>query len=192
MYRSEACDELWVDALDEWEYLPAPCPTPGSSDNTMTSETGAKIVSLDLPAIDGWSSFDSWTSALSDWIQSVSVLPEDDPTKRCPESQQQFSVPIQDMTMEKVMSLESSFEVEDKDLEPKVLMKNSTSPPVELSLLNKEERGNILDTSLDMTRTPDSPVDMEEERESGFSHDTEESWNDGSDERVENKVSLFS
>lgn len=193
MYRGDTSNELWVDALDEWGHLPASCPTPVSSDNTRTS-MGAKIGSLELPTIERWSSSDSWASALSDWIQSVSVLPEDYPTMRTPESRHQLSMAIQDMTKEKAMGPESSLEVGDGDSEGKMLIKNSNSLPIDLSFLHKEERENALslNTNLDMTRTQDLQEDMEGRTQSALQEKAEESQNDCTNGRLENNCACVS
>ncbi|XP_026784429.3 alpha-protein kinase 2 isoform X2 [Pangasianodon hypophthalmus] len=192
MDRSDMSNELWVDALDEWGHLPASCPTAASSDNTRTSKMEAKIGSLELPTIERWSSSDSWASALSDWIQSVSVLPEDCPTMRSPESQHQFSMAIQDMTKQKTTGPESSLEVGDGDSEGKMLIKNSTSPPTDLSLLHREERENSLYTNLDMNRTQDFPEDKEGETQSGLQEKAEDSRNDCTEGKPENKCAFVS
>ncbi|XP_060747417.1 alpha-protein kinase 2 isoform X1 [Tachysurus vachellii] len=70
-YRSDTSNESWVDASDEWGFLPASRLTPTSSDNTRTSKTGAG--SLELPTNESWSSSDSWASALSDLIHREDV-----------------------------------------------------------------------------------------------------------------------
>lgn len=176
-YRSDTYNESWVDALDEWGHLPTSCHTPASSDNARTSKMGAKIGSLELPTIERWSSSDSWASALSDWIQSVGVLPDDYPTLRGLESQHQFPMPIQDMTKEKILGLESSLEVGNEVSEGEMPLKNSTSHLTDSSLVQKEERENILYTN--MTRTQDLAVGLREE--------AEESRNDCTEERLENK-----
>lgn len=180
-------NELWVDALDEWRCLPASCATQVSSDNTRTSNVGAKIDSLELPTIERWSSSDSWASALSDWIQSVSVLPEDHPNMRSPESRSQFSMPIQDISKEKARSLEDTLEVGDGDSEGSMLIKDSTGSQKDLSFLHKTEKENSFYTNLDMTRTQDLSEDMTGERRSGLQGEAEESRNDRTEERLENK-----
>lgn len=181
-FRSDMSNELWVDALDEWG--PATCQTMASSDNTRTSNMEAKIGSLELPTIERWSSSESWASALSDWIQSVSVLSEDRPTMRSPESQNQFSMPIQDMTKENTTVLESSLELGDVDSESKMLI----SPPVDMPLLHREEQEISLYMNLDTTRTQDLPEDPQ----SGLQEEAEESGNECTDRRLENKASEVS
>ncbi|KAK3555534.1 hypothetical protein QTP86_021803 [Hemibagrus guttatus] len=179
MYRSDVSNELWLDASDEWGYLPASCPT--SSDNTRTSKTGAnKTGSLELPTNESWSSSDSWASALSNWIQSVSILPEDCPTMRSPESQHQCSMAIQDVTL----GLESSLEF--RGSEGKIQIKTSSRSSVDLSDLTREERENIFYTNIDLDRTQDLPEDMEGETQSGLQEETDESQNDA-EGRPENK-----
>lgn len=192
MYKGDMSNELWVDALDEWGHLPASCPTSASSDNTRTSKMGANIGSLELPTIERWSSSESWASALSDWFQSVSVLPEDYPTMRSPESRHQFPMAIQDMIKEKTTGPESSLEVGDEDSEGKMLIKNSTSPPIDISFLHKEKRENSLYTNLDMTRTQDLPEAMEGKTDSGLQEEAEESRNDCTEGRLENKCACVS
>ncbi|XP_062868142.1 alpha-protein kinase 2 [Trichomycterus rosablanca] len=97
-YTDETSHELWVDAcaflscevvadaiLDECGYCPVSGPPAAASDNTKPSgsfeKRGTTSGHLELPPIERWSSSDSWASALSDWIQSVSVLPEDSASK---------------------------------------------------------------------------------------------------------------
>lgn len=161
-------NELWVDAPDEWGYLPDSCPT--SSDNTRTSKTGAKSGSLELPNNESWSSSDSWASALSDWIQSVSILPEECPTMRSPEAQHQCSMSSQDGTT----GLESSLELGDSE------------GSLALSVLTMEEKENRLYSNIDMNRTRNLPKDMEGETQSGLQEESHESRND-TEERRENK-----
>ncbi|KAG7320719.1 hypothetical protein KOW79_015134 [Hemibagrus wyckioides] len=173
--RTDVSNELWVDAPDEWGYLPDSCPT--SSDNTRTSKTGAKSGSLELPNKESWSSSDSWASALSDWIQSVSILPEDCPTMRSPEAQHQCSMSSQDGTM----GLESSLELGDS--EGKILIKTTS---VDLSVLTMEEKENRLYSNIDMNMTQNLPEDMEGETQSGLQEESDESRND-TEGRWENK-----
>ncbi|XP_066502475.1 alpha-protein kinase 2 [Hoplias malabaricus] len=91
--------ELWVDAcqflaleedkgsiFDEWGHSPAPSSSRASPDNTKpwtySQGRGDMIGQLgdwELPPVERWSSSDSWASALSDWFQTVSVLPENTP-----------------------------------------------------------------------------------------------------------------
>lgn len=168
MYRSDMSNELWVDASDEWGYLPASCLTPTSSDNTRTS--------LELPTNDSWSSSDSWASALSDLIQSVSILSEDRP-----------SISIQDMTKEKAMELESSFELGDGDSEGNIQIKDSSRPLI----AHREESENRLYTNIDMNRTQDLAVDVDGETQSGLQEEEDECWND-TEGRLENECAYGS
>lgn len=93
LYTDEPSHELWVDAcaflptemvaeviFDECGYCPVSDPLAATLDNTEPSGSPQKLRStsshLELPPIKRWSSSDSWASALSDWIQSVSVHSE--------------------------------------------------------------------------------------------------------------------
>ncbi|KAF5900809.1 alpha-protein kinase 2-like, partial [Clarias magur] len=182
IFRGDMSNELWVDALDEWGHLPASCSTTATSDNTRTSTTGAKFGSLETPTMERWSSSDSWASALSDWIQTVSVLPDDYATIST-ETRHHFLMSVQDVTKEKATGLESSFGVADGDSDGEILMKNSTSPPLDLPFLQKEKKEH----NLDMTRTQELLKNIEEETQLGLHGKEEKSQNDSTEERLENR-----
>lgn len=187
-FRDDMSNELWVDAFEEWGHLPASCPNPTSSDNTSTSNTEAKIGSLERANIERWSSSDSWASALSDWIQCVSFLPEDHSTMRSHESQNQLPMTIQDTAKEKFMDLESSSGRGDRDSEGKMLIEHATSPPEDLSLQHKKEKERSLYANLVLTRIQDLPKEIEGKTQSGLQEEVKESRNDHTQERPEDKV----
>lgn len=186
--RGDMSDEVWVDAFDEWGHLPASSPSLAASDNTSTSNTEVRIGSLERPSIERWSSSDSWASALSDWIQSVSVLSEDHPTMRSPDSWNQLSMSIQDLSKEKSTGLESSSGTADRESEDKMWIEHSTGPPEDLSLQHKVEKETSLYTNLDLTRIQDLAGETEGKRQSGLQEEVKESWSDCTQRRPENKV----
>lgn len=181
---------MWADALNEWGYLPAPGPSSTSSDNTRTLKTGAKTGSSELPSTESCSSSDSWASALSDWIQSVSVPSE--------ESLPQFFMPIQDMTKEKALGLVGFSESGDSDPQSRTQTENFTRPLIDKSVLNREETENRSYIHSDFIRTQDLPEAMKRDIQwSGLEEKACESQNDGTEKRLEggcvcvSKVSSF-
>ncbi|TSY69828.1 Alpha-protein kinase 2 [Bagarius yarrelli] len=172
-HRNDTSNELWVDALDEWGYRPISCPSSTSSDNTKTLETESKSGFLELPTVESWSSSDSWASALSDWIQSVKVLPEDSNTSRSPASQHQCFI-----TAGKSTCLQSDFESGNGYFESKM----SIGPPVDLSDLHGEKENSFY-TKSDISKHQN----MEEETQSGVKEVEDKSENKCTERRLENK-----
>ncbi|XP_046724526.1 alpha-protein kinase 2 isoform X1 [Silurus meridionalis] len=189
-YTCDVSNELWVDALDEWGDPSTSCLSLASSDSTRTSKMGAQTGALELPTIERWSSTDSWASALSDWIQLTSVLPEDSPTMRSSESQHQFSKTIKDMTEEKTTTLESSLKSGDANSEGQMMIKNSNDlsadqPFVHSGSVEREKKLYIL--HLDINRTQDLSEDMEGETWSGLQEGAEDPQKDCTEGKLKNK-----